>query len=173
MNLPNFLTLIRFILIPAYLVVFFSDMPWHVHWAFGIILLAGLTDVIDGYLARRMRQITQLGIMLDPLADKLMMLSVFLSLLISGKIGIWAAFVIFFRDVTMILCSMIFHLRGKKTVPANIFGKLTTFLFYIALFLLMFNFSIAQTFLWSVIALSYLTSLIYMVQLKAINQQAM
>ena len=52
MNLPNFLTMIRLFLIPAYFVAFFSDTPWNVYWAFGIILLAGLTDVIDGYVAK-------------------------------------------------------------------------------------------------------------------------
>ncbi|MBA4495981.1 CDP-diacylglycerol--glycerol-3-phosphate 3-phosphatidyltransferase [Paenactinomyces guangxiensis] len=179
MNLPNLLTMVRLALIPVYLVVFFSDQPMRMYWALGIILLAGLTDVVDGYLARRNQQITQLGIMLDPLADKLMMIAVFLSLLISGKISFWAAVAIFFRDMTMILCSVIFHFRGKKTVPANMLGKLTTVLFYIALLLLMISspgdsmWEIAQVFLWSVIALSYLTSIVYMFQLKMVNERFM
>jgi cardiolipin synthase len=143
------------------------------YWAVGIILLAGLTDVIDGYLARKTKQITQLGIMLDPLADKLMMIAIFLSLLISGKISFWAAAAIFFRDMAMILCSAVFHFRGKKTVPANIFGKLTTVLFYLALFFLLFGFREAETFLWSVIVLSYITSLIYMLQLRTVNGRTM
>ncbi|MBA4548162.1 CDP-diacylglycerol--glycerol-3-phosphate 3-phosphatidyltransferase [Thermoactinomyces intermedius] len=173
MNLPNFLTMIRLFLIPAYFVAFFSDTPWNVHWAFGIILLAGFTDVIDGYVARKTKQVTQIGIMLDPLADKLMMLSVFLSLMISGKIGVWAAFIIVLRDVSMILFSVFLKLRGKRTVPANIFGKLTTFLFYVALFFIMFELPLAQTFLWSVIILSYITTLSYLLQLKTVNERAM
>lgn len=173
MNLPNLLTMFRFILIPVYLLVFFSDIPGRMYWALGIILFAGLTDVVDGYLARKYQQVTELGIMLDPLADKLMMIAVFLSLLISGKISVWAAVAIFFRDFAMILSSAIFHLRGKKTVPANGLGKMTTFLFYIALFLLLFNYSVANNFLWFVILLSYITSLIYMLQLKTINERVM
>jgi cardiolipin synthase len=172
-NLPNLITLVRFVFIPLYLFVFFSDLPGHMYWAVGIILLAGLTDVLDGYLARKTKQITQLGIMLDPLADKLMMIAIFLSLLISGKISFWAAFAIFFRDFTMIVCSAIFHFRGKKTVPANIFGKLTTVLFYLTLFLLLFDLPNAETFLWSVIVLSYITSFIYMLQLKTVNGRMM
>src|SRR4051794_13494686 len=109
-----------------YLFLFFSDLPNRMYWAFGVILLAGLTDVVDGYLARKHRQVTQLGIMLDPLADKLMMLSVFLSLLISERISIWAGVAIVLRDVGMIVGSAFFHLRGKRTVPANALGKLTT-----------------------------------------------
>ncbi|SFI65891.1 CDP-diacylglycerol--glycerol-3-phosphate 3-phosphatidyltransferase [Thermoflavimicrobium dichotomicum] len=176
MNLPNLLTLIRFIMVPLYLYVFFSDLlPPQVRmfWAMGIILFAGATDIADGYLARRNRQVTQLGTMLDPLADKLMIIAVFASLLISGKIGLWAAIAIVFRDVAMIICSIIFHLRGKKTVPANIFGKITTVFYYIALFLLMFDFSLAESFLWFVIGLSYFTSIVYMFQIKGINERWM
>jgi cardiolipin synthase len=173
MNLPNLLTMFRFLLIPVYLVVFFSELPGRMYWALGIILLAGLTDVVDGYLARRNKQVTQLGIMLDPLADKLMMIAVFLSLLISGKISFWAAAAILFRDLAMILCSAVFHLRGKKTVPANILGKLTTAMFYLALFLLMFSQPKAEVFLWSVIVLSYVTSFIYMLQLRTVNERLM
>jgi cardiolipin synthase len=166
--------MIRFLLIPVYLFVFFSDLPERMYWALGILLFAGITDVVDGYLARRNQQITQLGIMLDPLADKLMILAVFLSLLISGKISFGAAFAIFLRDLAMIICSAIFHFQGKKTVPANVLGKLTTILFYLALFLLMFSYpsySVAQTFLWIVIVLSYITTLIYMLQLKTVNEE--
>jgi len=163
----------RFALIPVYLFVFFSDLPGRMVWALGIILLAGITDVVDGYLARRTKQITQLGIMLDPLADKLMMIAVFLSLLFSGKISVWAAIAIFFRDLAMILSSAFFHFRGKKTVPANMLGKLTTFLYYITLFLLMFSLPYAHHFLWSVIVLSYLTSLIYLLELRALNGRIM
>jgi cardiolipin synthase (CMP-forming) len=170
-NVPNLLTLFRFVLIPLYLLLFFSDLPNRMYWAFGVILLAGLTDVVDGYLARRNRQVTQLGIMLDPLADKLMMLSVFLSLLISERISIWAGVAIVLRDVGMIIGSAFFHIRGKRTVPANALGKLTTFLFYVALFLLLFRLPFAQTFLWGVIALSFLTTLIYLFQFKMINQR--
>ncbi|MFC7440040.1 CDP-alcohol phosphatidyltransferase family protein [Laceyella putida] len=171
MNLPNLLTMVRFFLIPTYLAVYFSDMAGRMFWALGIILLAGLTDVVDGYLARKTQQITQLGVMLDPLADKLMMLAVFLSLLISGKISVGAALAIFLRDVAMIVYSAIFHLRGKKTLPANFFGKLTTVLFYLALFMLMLDLAQAQAFLWSVIILSYVTSLIYLIQLRVVYRE--
>ncbi|WP_124728467.1 CDP-alcohol phosphatidyltransferase family protein [Staphylospora marina] len=170
MNLPNFLTMVRFLLIPVYLMVFFSDLSGRMYWALGILLLAGLTDVVDGYLARRNKQVTQLGIMLDPLADKLMMIAVFLSLLFSGKISVGAAVAILFRDLAMIVCSAFFHLRGKKTVPANLMGKMTTFLFYVVLVMLMFGLPHAGVLLWGVIALSYVTTIIYMFQFRAVNR---
>jgi cardiolipin synthase len=170
MNLPNFLTMVRFLLIPVYLMVFFSDLSGRMYWALGILLLAGLTDVVDGYLARRNKQVTELGIMLDPLADKLMMIAVFLSLLFSGKISVGAAAAILFRDLAMIVCSAFFHLRGKKTVPANLLGKMTTVLFYVVLVMLMFGLPHAGMILWAVIALSYVTTIIYMFQFRAVNR---
>ncbi|MFC4077391.1 CDP-alcohol phosphatidyltransferase family protein [Salinithrix halophila] len=173
MNLPNLLTLFRFTLIPVYLGLFFSDLSDRMAWAFGVLLLAGLTDVVDGYLARRHSQVTQLGVMLDPLADKLMMLAVFLSLLISQKISLTAAAAIFIRDLGMIIASAFFHFRGKLTVPANIMGKLTTILYYIALFLLMFGHSFGEEFLWGVILFSFATSFIYLFQFKLLNQRLM
>lgn len=169
MNLPNLLTLLRFVLVPIYFIVFFSEVPGRIYWALGIVLFAGLTDVVDGYLARRNGQVTQLGVMLDPLADKCMMLAVFLSLLLSMKINIWAAIAIFFRELVMIICSAIFHFRGKKTVPANIFGKMTTVLFYITLVFLMLDLEMAQLLLWIVIGLSYFASFIYFFQFKTLN----
>ncbi|SDW42387.1 cardiolipin synthase [Marininema mesophilum] len=173
MNVPNLLTVFRFVLIPVYLVLFFSELPNRTVWAFGVLLLAGLTDVLDGYLARRHQQVTQLGVMLDPLADKLMMLAVFLSLLVSQMISITAAIAIFIRDLGMISLSAFFHFRGKLTVPANLMGKLTTVLYYIALSLLMFGYPSGSEFLWGVIIFSFITSLIYLLQFKMLNQRTM
>ncbi|MDA8354594.1 MAG: CDP-alcohol phosphatidyltransferase family protein [Firmicutes bacterium] len=173
MNIPNTVTLFRFILIPIYLWIFFSEIPHRMEWAFFVLLLAGMTDVVDGYLARKNKQVTQLGIMLDPLADKLMMLAVFLSLLASQRISIPAALAIFLRDLGMIIASAFFHFQGKLTVPANLMGKLTTVLYYIALSLLMFDHPIGGEFLWGVIIFSFLTSFVYLFQFKQINQKIM
>ncbi len=172
MNLPNILTIARFILVPTYLAIYFSDTPNKLFWSLSIVLLAGLTDVIDGYLARRYGLVTELGALLDPLADKLMIIAVFLSLLITHEISFWAAAAVFLRDLSMILFSTFFHFQGKKTVPANVMGKLTTVLFYLALTLFFFSVEGAEIYLWYVIGLSYLTSLIYLIQLRSVNQKA-
>lgn len=168
LNLPNLLTLLRFVLIPVYLYVFFAG---HGRWALLIVLLAGLTDVLDGHLARKNGQITELGIMLDPLADKLMMLTVFLSLLYSKMIPILAAAAMIFRDAGMIVFSAVFLFRGKKTVPANIMGKLTTVLYYIAVLLIVFEVDFAVKYLWAVIAISFLTTLIYVFSFRRLNRE--
>lgn len=167
MNLPNLLTLSRFALVPIYLLVFYFD---HKVIAFFIVMLAGLTDILDGYLARKRGQITQIGVMLDPLADKTMMIAVIVSLLLSKMIPWQAAIAMFIRDLGMIVGSAIFHFRGKQTVPANAMGKLTTVLFYFAFLFIFFEAAFAHDFLWLVIGFSFLTSLIYIVLFKSLNR---
>jgi len=169
MNLPNTLTLIRFVFVPIYLVLFFSEIPGRIYWAIGIVLFAGLTDVIDGYIARRYQQVTQLGIMLDPLADKCMMLAVILSLLLTFKMSVWETVAIFVREACMIIFSAIFHFQGMKTVPANILGKATTFMFYFVLILLMLDIVWARPLLWVVIGISFIASLIYVYEFVVLN----
>ncbi len=169
MNLPNVLTISRFLLIPVYIFLYFSD---HHVAAFVILVVAGATDVLDGYLARKNGQITQIGSMLDPLADKSMMIVVVLSLLFSGKIEWSAAIAIFIRDAGMIAGSAFFYFRGKQTVPANALGKLTTVLFYMAILFLVFEFQFAKVYLWGVISFSFLTSFIYIFKFNVLNRKA-
>lgn len=171
MNIPNTVTLFRLIFIPIYLIIFFSDLAYSNQWAFLVVLLAGAFDILDGYIARRYGMTTSLGAMLDPLADKLMMLAVFLSLLISARISIWAGLAIIIRDLGMIIGSAIFHFRGKKTVPANLMGKATTVLYYLAFVFLIFEWPFGGAILWGVIAFSFLTSFIYIAQFRALNQK--
>lgn len=169
MNVPNMLTMLRFVLIPVYIIVFANGYTIS---AFLIVLLAGLTDVLDGYIARTRGLVTPLGEMLDPLADKSMMIVVILSLLISGLIPWYAAAAFFIRDIGMIMGSAIFHFRGKKTVPANTMGKITTILYYIAILLIVFEIEYAIHYLWFVIAFSFVTSAIYIAKFRALNSDS-
>ncbi|WP_223192994.1 CDP-alcohol phosphatidyltransferase family protein [Paenibacillus sedimenti] len=168
MNIPNMLTISRFLLIPVYLMFFFNG---YIKIAFLILLLAGLTDILDGYLARTRGLITQVGVMLDPLADKCMMITVILSLLISGMIPWEAAAAMFIRDLGMIIGSAFFHFRGKLTVPANVMGKLTTVLYYLAILFIVFELTFAITYLWFVIIVSFVTSIIYIIQFLLLNRK--
>jgi cardiolipin synthase len=168
LNLPNVLTISRFVLIPVYLFVFFEGSS---KVAFFILLLAGLTDILDGYLARSRKQVTPIGSMLDPLADKTMMIAVILSLLFTYRIPWQAAAAMFIRDAGMIIGSAFFHFRGKKTVPANVMGKITTVLYYIAILFIVFDFPFAIRYLWFVIAFSFLTSVIYIIQFAILNKK--
>jgi cardiolipin synthase len=168
LNVPNALTLVRFILIPIYLYIFLQG---YTAIAFMILVVAAATDVLDGYLARRQKQTTELGSMLDPLADKTLMLIVVLSFLYGRLIPPAAAIAMFIRDGGMIIVSAIYYFRGKKTVPANTMGKATTILYYAAIPLIMFKATYAWHYLWVVIAISFITTLIYIIKIKRLNRE--
>ncbi|MFD2170169.1 CDP-diacylglycerol--glycerol-3-phosphate 3-phosphatidyltransferase [Tumebacillus lipolyticus] len=169
MNVPNILTVFRLGLIPVYFLVFFSDYKYNMEVALLVLALAGLTDILDGYLARKYKLVTELGKMLDPLADKLMMLSVVLSFVIDNRVSWLMAGLLIFRDLGMIVASVFYVTRGKKTVPATVWGKLNTVLYYAALVALMFRWPYAEAYLWGVIILSFVISFHYMRRFKSIN----
>ncbi|GIQ70880.1 CDP-alcohol phosphatidyltransferase family protein [Xylanibacillus composti] len=166
MNLPNMLTICRFLLVPVYVAVFAAGQ--HVG-AFAVLVIAGATDVLDGYIARSRGLVTQVGSMLDPLADKTMMLAVIITLLAAGMIPWQLALILFLRDAAMIVGSAVFHFRGKKTVPANWMGKLTTALYYVVLMFVFFDLPYAIPLLWLVLLLSFGTSIVYIWKFRMLN----
>jgi CDP-diacylglycerol---glycerol-3-phosphate 3-phosphatidyltransferase len=99
MNLPNALTLSRIFLIPVILAVLLpAGVPAKELWAGGIFLIAALTDTFDGYLARRLGQVTTVGMLLDPIADKLLISSCFISLVWLHAVPAWIAVIIIGRE---------------------------------------------------------------------------
>lgn len=169
MNIPNTLTIARFVLIPLFLALYFYDHPV---FALFVVLLAGLTDVLDGYLARKNGQVTITGMMLDPLADKLMMLAVVISLLVKGHLP-WEAFgLMAFREIGMIVTSAYFYFKGFKSVPANRLGKATTVVYYLAILLLFLEAPGGTPVLWCAIALSYIASGVYLMKFRTLNRAA-
>ncbi|MDG0811787.1 CDP-alcohol phosphatidyltransferase family protein [Cohnella rhizosphaerae] len=166
MNVPNLLTMSRFVLIPVFLALFLDGHPI---WALIVVFAAGITDMLDGYIARRSGLVTQIGIMLDPLADKLMMLAVVGALLAAGEIPWLAAGAMAFREVGMIAFGTFFHFRGKRTVPANSFGKLTTVIYYLAIVLLILDRPGGVVALWIAVGLSFVTSFVYLASFKELN----
>ncbi len=128
MNLPNKITVARFCLIPIYLVVFFLvSKPL----SFIVILLAGITDVLDGYIARKFQLQTQTGELLDPLADKAVIVTVLISFMIDGQINFIIGLLACFRELCMVVIGIIFYNRGIQEMPANGLGKITTILYYV------------------------------------------
>jgi cardiolipin synthase len=172
MNAPNLITIGRFFLIPLFLLLFFSNLPQANLLSFLVLLLAGLSDMLDGYLARKKGQITDIGKLLDPLADKVMMLSVIFAFVIDQRISWLAAGLFIFRDVGMIVTSAFFHFKGKSKVPAaNLLGKATTVLYYIVFLMIMFKWSYYKAGLWFVIAFSFITSLVYLFTYVKLHEQ--
>ena len=101
MNIPNALSIMRLILVPVFVRVFFSGMPYAKAAAAGIFLLAGLTDMLDGRLARKYNQITVLGKILDPLADKVLICSVLIMFVELEWMQAWVAIVMICRELVV------------------------------------------------------------------------
>lgn len=143
MNIPNLLTMLRIILVPIYLLVFFSDLDNRFLMAGLIFIIAGISDVLDGKIARKYDLITKLGIVLDPIADKMMIFAVLISYTVERIIPIWILIAIGLKELVMILGGIIlyFH-KGKQVVPSNIYGKMATVSFYVATLVTVSNTSI-------------------------------
>lgn len=143
MNIPNILTLFRLFLIPVFVLFFFSSIDNNLVIAISIFLLAGATDVLDGYIARKYNLVTKWGMVIDPLADKLMLLTVLICLSIKGYIPLLIVILVAVKDSLMII-SGLFLFKKDTVIPANIFGKASTFLFYLSIFILPINKPIAN-----------------------------
>jgi len=101
MNLPNKLTISRFILTIAFLVVMFSQVPYHESIALALFIAASVSDFLDGEIARRRKLITNFGILMDPLADKIMVCSAFIAFVGLNWIPAWMVVVVVARELAI------------------------------------------------------------------------
>lgn len=97
-NVPNLLTTLRIVLIPLFILLFDHQSPFRSVWAALIFLIASLTDLLDGYFARRRDEITRLGKLLDPVADKLLVASALILLVDDKRVPPWIAIIIIGRE---------------------------------------------------------------------------
>ena len=123
MNIPNILTAIRFILIP-FLGYYLFDKQYSV--AVLLFLLGGITDVLDGVIARKFNMITSWGKLADPLADKLMQLTALSILTIQKIIPLPVLIIVVAKEAFMVAGSILLYKKIKLVVQANWYGKLAT-----------------------------------------------
>ena len=109
-NLPNMLTLARIAVIPLFVWFTYDADPWYSMWAAAIFAAAAITDVIDGYLARRWNLVTVVGKFLDPLADKLIVTAALVMMVRLGRVAAWVVIVLIARE---------FIVTGLRAVAAN------------------------------------------------------
>jgi CDP-diacylglycerol--glycerol-3-phosphate 3-phosphatidyltransferase len=138
-NIPNLLTLLRIALIPVFVVIFYIPVPWARPVCAAVFGIAALTDLIDGWLARRWDQTSPLGAFLDPVADKLMV-AVALVLLVQGRPEVLLALpaaVIIGREITVsALREWMAEIGARAAVAVNVWGKVKTTAQMIAILLL-------------------------------------
>ena len=129
LNLANTITIARILLIPVFLVLLLGGLPepYGDIAAAAVFILAAATDKLDGYVARRSKQITTLGQFLDPLADKLLIAAALIALVSQGRIAAWVAMLIIGREVAVSVLRIVGVSQGVS-IPADKYGKLKTVL---------------------------------------------
>jgi cardiolipin synthase len=127
LNLPNFLTLLRLIAIPVFLILLGDDRAAE---ALGVFVAAGVTDALDGAIARLTHTKTTLGAYLDPAADKLLLVSAFIALGLMGAVPHWLVVVVLSRDAILVLGYFLLFTMTSSAMEVRpaVTGKLSTFL---------------------------------------------
>ena len=138
---PNALTVIRFLLIP---IIVIACVQGQYILAIAVLSISGLTDILDGTIARKYNYITDFGKLMDPLADKATQISLLTTLFIKGAIPIWILAVVVLKEFCMV--SGASFLYGKElVVSSKWYGKLATVLFYVAMVISLFLEQIGNT----------------------------
>ena len=136
MNLANFFTCLRVLLVPVFMLVYYSDFPWHHFLASGIFIVACITDWLDGHTARRLKQTSRFGAFLDPVADKLLV-AISLVILASSYTSAWyvipAALIVAREVLVSALREWMAEQQQRDAVAVGIIGKWKTTVQMIAL----------------------------------------
>ncbi len=132
LNLPNALSLIRIAIISPFLYFYLFIPGYGESIALIIFIFSGLTDLLDGFIARKYNLVTKIGTVLDPLADKLMLISVLTGFVIKNKINLWILILMVCKELLMVLGTFILYNDKDEIISANVIGKITTVLFYTA-----------------------------------------
>ena len=131
MNVPNLLSLLRLAMVPVFAAVLFLPDPSARSWAAGVYALAFVTDIADGWIARHFHQVTRLGRILDPLADKLMTFTVIVCITAAGIIPLWAVVVFFLKEAAMGVGALSMYHKTEDVIPSNWLGKVSTGVFFV------------------------------------------
>ena len=123
-TLPNLLSLLRLALVPVFLYLILTNQPLI---AFLVLALASFTDWLDGYLARKLNQVTRIGALLDPAADRLYIFATLIGLAITGSIPAWLPAVVIGRDFVLLFTIPVLASRNYGPLPVHFAGKAGTF----------------------------------------------
>lgn len=124
MNIPNIITIIRILLVPVFVILIINDRMWQ---ALVIFITAGITDGLDGFIARILNQRTVTGAYLDPIADKFLLISAYLALTIKGILPGWLSVVVISRDIIIVSGIAVLSLIGKGiNIQPSFSSKITT-----------------------------------------------
>jgi cardiolipin synthase len=170
LTLANQLTLLRMLLIPAFVIlVIYGELGW----ALAVFVMAGITDGLDGLLARLADQKTSIGAWLDPMADKLLLVTTFIVLTwpglgLANRLPIWLTVCIISRDLVIVLTVVIVNLAiGRRTFKPSIFGKIATAIYMVtAVVAMIFNYlgyhsELFDVLVWASLAITLISAFHY------------
>lgn len=175
LNLPNALASLRIIIAPLMFWIilnpdFFTDNGYHISWTYYfaslLFVLASVTDFFDGFIAREWNQMTLLGAILDPLADKMLILAAFLGLMMIGEASAWAIYIIVIRELFITGIRTVAVSEGLS-VKASWAGKVKTVAQMIAIGFLLMHWPFATELLWFAVALTLYSGFEYLYGFKA------
>ncbi|MBU5254811.1 CDP-diacylglycerol--glycerol-3-phosphate 3-phosphatidyltransferase [Tissierella praeacuta] len=138
MNLANKITIFRVFLVPIFMFVLYSNLPYNTYFAAAIFIIASLTDTLDGYVARSRNMITNFGKFVDPLADKVLVSAALISLVELGKVPGWVVVLIIAREFTITGFRIIAASEGIN-IAASSLGKIKTITQLVAIIALLLN----------------------------------
>ncbi|NER78167.1 MAG: CDP-diacylglycerol--glycerol-3-phosphate 3-phosphatidyltransferase [Leptolyngbya sp. SIO1D8] len=175
MNLPTWITVSRLLGVPVVLILLLEPTPSRAWTAVGVFLLAAGTDWVDGYLARRLNQVTDLGKFLDPLVDKLLVLGPLLTLIELGKVPAWGVCLILARELAIAGWRVSPTFQAQTVPGANMCGKAKTVTQIAAVACLLAPIHdpawkpFTQIFFWSAVIITCVSGILYLwpqVQIK-------
>lgn len=134
LTVPNVLSFIRLAMVPVFLVLILRGQDG---LALLVLVISSLTDYLDGFIARTFRQISRLGQLLDPAADRLFIFAALIGLAVRGVIPWWLVVVIVARDATLLILGVVLANHGYGPLPVHHLGKVATFCLFYALPILM------------------------------------
>ena len=147
--LPNSISIFRICLVPVFIIVYFSAPQGAENsklYPAIVYAIASISDFFDGFLARRLKASSKAGMVLDPLGDKLMIISVMACITIDGIIPVWAVLIAGIKEMMMAIGGLVIHKVARADIqPPNLLGKTSTVVFFIVCVALMLFRSISQS----------------------------
>lgn len=138
MNLANKLTILRVLLVPVFMIILLIDFPNNDYIALAVFIIAALTDMLDGHIARSRNQITKFGKFMDPLADKLLVSSALIILVEMNRLSSWIVIIIIAREFAITGLRVLAASEGI-TIAASWYGKFKTIFQILAIIVLLLN----------------------------------
>jgi len=170
LNLPNLLASLRILMAPLMFWIilnpaYFTDAGYHITWNYYaaslIFVLASVTDFFDGYIAREWNQMTMLGAIIDPLADKMLTIAAFLGLMMVGEASAWAIYIIIIRELFITGIRTVALSEGLD-IKASWSGKVKTVVQMFAIGFLLMHWPLGEALLWLAVALTLYSGFEYL-----------